>query len=165
MQVEGRFTLASSLNVQHHFAFVGELDGITDKVDDDLSETNRVAEDAIRQVNLNVAPQLQVFLVSARGKQAHRVFKRVTEIEVSLVEFELPCLDLREIEQVINQREQGIRGILDRTQVFALLAGERSAQGKLGHSHNRIHRRANLVAHVGEELALRSCRFFGDLLC
>src|SRR5215467_11270304 len=99
MQIEGRLTLAFSLNVQHHFAFVGKLDGITDKVDDDLSETNRVAEDAIRQIDLNMAPQLQFFLVSARGKQAHGVFESVTEIEVSLVEFELPCLDLREIEQ------------------------------------------------------------------
>src|SRR6516225_1498630 len=160
MQIEGRVTLASSLNVQHHFAFVGKLDGITDKVDDDLSETNRVAKDAIRQIDLNVAPQLQFFLVSPRGKQTHCVFESVTEIEVSLVEFELPCLDLREIEQVIDQREQGIRGVLNRAQVFALLAGERSAQRKLGHSDNRIHRRANLVAHVGEELVLGFCRFF-----
>src|SRR6516165_5444319 len=109
MQIEARLSLASSLNVQHHLAFVGELDGITNQVDDDLSETNRVTKDAIRQIDLNVAPQLQFFLVSAWGKQAHCVFESVTEIEVSLVEFELPCLDLGEIEQVIDQREQGIR--------------------------------------------------------
>src|SRR5215471_7555658 len=138
MQIECRLTLALSLNVQHHFAFVGKLDGITDKVDDDLLETNRVAEDTIGQIGLNVAPQLQFFLVSARGKQTHCVFEGVTELEVSLVEFELPSLDLREIEQVIDQREQGIRGVLDHAQVFALLAGERSAQRKLGHSHNRV---------------------------
>src|SRR6516162_11129370 len=108
MQIECRLPpLALSLNVQHHFAFVGELDGITDKVDDDLLETNRVAEDTIRQIGLNVAPQLQLFLVSARGEQTHCVFEGITEIKVSLVEFELPSLDLREIEQVIDQREQG----------------------------------------------------------
>ena len=77
--------MALPLNVQHYFAFVGELDGITYKVDDDLSETNRIAEDAIRQVDLNVAPQFQFFLVSARGKQAHCVFENVTKIEVSFV--------------------------------------------------------------------------------
>src|SRR5215831_1297631 len=165
MQIEDRVTLTLSLDVQHNFAFVSELDGIAYKVDNNLSQTNRIAEDAIRQIGLNVATQFQLFLMSARGKQAHSVLEGVAEIEVSLVEFELPCLDFREIEQVIDQREQGIRRILDHAQVFALLAGERSAQRKLGHSHNRVHRRANLVAHVGEELALRSCRFFRDLLC
>src|SRR5215470_11208810 len=149
MQIEDRLTLTLSLNVQHHFALVSELDGITHKVDDDLSQTNRVAEDAIRQIGLNVAAQLQLFLMSARGKQAYSVLEGVAEIEVSLVEFELPCLDLREIEQVIDQREQGIGRILDRAKVFALLAGQRSAQRKLGHPHDRVHRRANLVAHVG----------------
>src|SRR5215469_14516085 len=108
MQIENRLTLAFSLNVQHHFAFVGKLDGIAHKVDDDLPETKRIAEDTIRQIGLNVAAQLQFFLVSARGKQAHGVFKGVTEIEISFVEFELSCLDLREIEQVVDQREQGI---------------------------------------------------------
>src|SRR5215510_1320299 len=117
MQIEGRLSLALSLNVQHHLAFLCELDGITDKVDDDLSETNRVAANAIRQIGLNVTAQLQIFLVSARGKQAHCVFESVAEIEVRLVQFDLPCLNLREIEQVIDQREQGICGVLDRVQI------------------------------------------------
>src|SRR5215467_59028 len=165
MQIEGRLALALSLDVQHYFAFVGGLRVINDKVDDDLSETNRIAEDASRQIALNVASHFEFFLVSTWGKQAHRVFEGVTKIELSLVEFELSRLDFRKIEQVIDQREQGIRGILDRAQVFALLAGERSAQRKLGHSHNRVHGCANLVAHVGKELALRFGRFFRDLLC
>src|SRR6516165_5036806 len=102
MQIDGRLTLALSLNVQHHLTFVGELDGITHKVDNDLSQTNRVAEDAIRQISLNMAAQFQFFLMSARGKQANRVLKGVAEIKVSCIEFELSCLDLREIEQVID---------------------------------------------------------------
>src|SRR6516164_5329151 len=99
MQIERRLTLALSLNVQHHFAFVGELNGITDEVDDDLTKANRVTEDAIRQVYLNVTAQLQLFLMSARGEQAHGVLEGVTKIKVSLIELELPCLDLGEIEQ------------------------------------------------------------------
>src|SRR5215468_10596602 len=154
MQIEDRLTLTLSLDVQHHFALVRELDGITHKVDDDLPQTNRVAEDAIRQIGLNVAAEFQFLLMSARGKQAYCVLQGVAEVKVSLVEFELARLDLREIEQVIDQRQQRIGRILDRAQVFALLAGQRRTQGKLGHPYNRVHRRANLVAHVGEEFAL-----------
>src|SRR5579872_5079562 len=124
MQSEVRLTLYLPFNVQHHFAFVGELDGVADKVDDYLSEANRVAEDPIRQVGLNVTGQFQFFLVSTRGKQAHRVFEGVTQIEISFVEFELPSFDLREIKKVVDQREQSVRRIPDRAQVFALLAGE-----------------------------------------
>src|SRR5215475_15355216 len=99
MQIEDRLTLTLSLNVQHHFAFVSELDRITHKIDDDLSQTNRVAEDAIRQIGLNVAAQFQFFLMSARSKQAHCIFESVAEIEVSRIQLELPCFDFREIEQ------------------------------------------------------------------
>src|SRR5215469_1367811 len=97
MQIEGRLTLALPLNVQHHLTFVSELDGIPHKVDDDLSQTNRIAHDAFRQISLNVTAQFQIFLMSARGKQPYCVFETVAEIEISLVEIELPCFDLREI--------------------------------------------------------------------
>src|SRR6185369_15762496 len=96
-----------------HLPFIRELDGVADKVDDDLSETNWVSKDAIRQVSLNVTSQLQFFVVGTWGQQAHCVFEGVAEIEVSLVEFELSRFDLREIKQIIDQREQGICGILD----------------------------------------------------
>ena len=40
-------------------------------------------------------------------------------------------------------------------------AGQRRAEGELGHADDAVHRRADLVAHVGEELALGAAGFHG----
>src|SRR5436853_232623 len=47
-------------------------------------------------------------------------------------------------------------GAFDRAQVVFLFVCQISLQRKLGHSNDAVHRRANLVAHVGEEFALGS---------
>ena len=54
--------------------------------------------------------------------------------------------------------------VLTRGQVFPLLAGELGVERQLGHPDDPVHRRPDLVAHVGEELALGAARRFGRLL-
>ena len=45
---------------------------------------------------------------------------------------------------------------------LALFGGERRVERELGHADDAVQRRPDLVAHVGEELALRLVRFLGD---
>ena len=54
--------------------------------------------------------------------------------------------------------------VLHRPQVVALLGRELGPQRQFGHADDGVHRRANLVAHVGEKLALGFRGFFGALL-
>ncbi len=49
-------------------------------------------------------------------------------------------------------------------EVVALLAGEVGGERQRGHADDAVHRRADLVAHVGEELALGAARGLGLLL-
>ena len=51
--------------------------------------------------------------------------------------------------------EQRFAAGADRLDVFALLAVSARLEQQAGHADDRVHRRADLVAHVGEELALR----------
>ena len=51
----------------------------------------------------------------------------------------------------------------DRGGVVALLGVERRLQQQAAHPDDRVHRRADLVAHRGEERALRGVRLLGDL--
>ena len=69
---------------------------------------------------------------------------------------ELAGLDLREVEDVVDDGQQRLAGRLDHVQVFALLGGEVRVEGELGHADDAVQRGANLVAHVGQELALRA---------
>ena len=50
----------------------------------------------------------------------------------------------------------GVGGRLDDPQVLALFGREVGVQHEIGHADDAVHRRPDLVAHVGEELALRA---------
>ena len=52
----------------------------------------------------------------------------------------------------------------DELGVLALLRAQVGEQEQLGHADDAVHRRADLVAHVGEELALGLVGVFGGLL-
>ena len=54
--------------------------------------------------------------------------------------------------------------LLTVAQIVALLRLQLRFERQLGHADDGVHRRANLVAHVGQELALRASRFFRFLL-
>ena len=72
--------------------------------------------------------------------------------------------DLRVIEDVVDDAQQMLAGVLDLGQVIALLNGEVGAQRQVGHADNRIHRRADFMAHVGQEIRFRLGGGFGSLL-
>ena len=60
--------------------------------------------------------------------------------------------------------EQRLRRALHRLQVVALLGAERRVERELGHADDAVHRRADLVAHVREELALGPVGGLGRVL-
>jgi hypothetical protein len=73
----------------------------------------------------------------------------------------LAGLDLREVENVVDDREQRVRRALDRRREAALARIELRIEQQLGHAEHAVHRRADLVRHAREELALRLARRFG----
>jgi hypothetical protein len=82
--------------------------------------------------------------------------------ERDLLEVELAGLDLGEVEDVVDQVQQRVGRLLRRAADSALLrASAERLQQQLGHADDAVHRRADLVAHVGEELALRARRALG----
>ena len=75
------------------------------------------------------------------------------ERERGRVELELAGLDLAEVEDVVDDREQGVARGADRLREVPLLVVERRAQEQPAHPDDRVHRRPDLVAHRGEERA------------
>ena len=74
---------------------------------------------------------------------------------------QLPGFDLREIENVIEDLQERIRRRLYGREVSLLLGRELRRQRQLGHAENGIHRRADFMAHVRQELTLGLVRRFG----
>ena len=70
-------------------------------------------------------------------------------------------LDPREIENFVEQFQQHVGRILGGLQIIADLGRQFLVQGQLGHAQDGVHRRAQLVADVGQELALGHVGGFG----
>ncbi len=94
--------------------------------------------------------------MSLDGQHLGHIFYSVPQIEVDRFEFELLRFDLREVENVIDESDQRGAARAHDLGVLALFLGQLGVEQEVGHSHHTVHRRADLVAHVGQELALRS---------
>ena len=91
----------------------------------------------------------------ARRPSVRRVSPRVSRRSNSAgFEVEPPRLDLREVEHVVDEPEERLRRVLEGEQVLPLLGGEGRVEQQLGHPDDGVHRGPDLVAHVGEEVAL-----------
>ena len=73
-------------------------------------------------------------------------------------QLELAGLDRRDVEHVLDQRQQRPRRGLDGVEALALFGVEPRRGQQFRHAGKAVQRRAELVAHVGEEPALRLVR-------
>jgi hypothetical protein len=72
-------------------------------------------------------------------------------------------LDLRQIQEVVEHRQQGLAGLLDDPEALLLRPGERVQRHHLGHPQHPVERRADLMAHVGEKLGLHHVGLLGTV--
>jgi len=151
---------ALAVHTHDHFARLGELHRVADQIDHDLTKPRRIAAERGRKVGPDLAGELESLGVGARRERAQSVGNRVAWIEIDHVDFELARLDLGEVEDIVDDSEQCVAGRSNRFEILALFRGHVRSQRKIGHADDAVHRRADLVAHVGEEFALRLARRF-----
>src|SRR5690606_23233940 len=135
-----------------------ELDGIAEKIQHDLAKSVRIAAEAVRYGRVHVARELQSLLMRAQGERAHGLIEQLPHVELRRFEIELACLDFREVQDVVDDREQPVGGYLRGLQIFALLLIQLGFQTQRRRADDSVERRANLVAHVREEFAFRAAR-------
>ena len=73
---------------------------------------------------------------------------------IFLDDFQLSGLNLGEIQNVIDDSQKRIPGVFDVIQIFPCILGQLLSEKNVRHSHNGIHRRADLMRHGGQELRL-----------
>ena len=84
------------------------------------------------------------------------------EIDRQRFERDLAGADLRQVEQVVDDLQQDLRRGANGLGEMRLRRRQRRARQQLGHADDAVHRRAQLVAHAIEEVALR-LRRLGEL--
>jgi hypothetical protein len=149
----------------HDQAVGREFDGIPEQVGEHLTDPARVATHDGGHVVADGGHQLQSFGVGLAGEQLGHVLDQRGDIEVDVLEIEAAGLDLGEVEDVVQDCHQRITATVDCLGVFALAGVELGGQQQLRHAQHAVHRRADLVAHVGEEVRLQERRLNCTVTC
>ena len=142
---------------RHLAAARREFDAIADQIDQHLLDGALVGKNLPRRGhNLQThrhAAALRRMADKANGGRGHFV-----QVEQFFIEFKLAGLDLGHVEHAIDQLQQMAAGFVDQPGIF--LVARRSHRAKnlprhhFGKTDNRVQRRAQFMAHIGQEIGL-----------
>ena len=113
--------------------------------------------DPVADVLLDVEHEHQALTTGALANQRHAVVEQHRQARAREVELHAAGLDLRQVEDVVDKREQMVARGVNVAQVLELLVVDLAKHllaQHLGEADDRVERRAQLVRHVGEELRL-----------
>ena len=152
-QPQGVGVGAHQLAAQHDGAPVGELHRIAHQVEQRLRHPRGVAAQQRRHA-LGLEHQLQPLGARALGHQRACTRQHRVNGEVGLLQVQLAGFDLAQVEHVVDHVQQMVGGLADLAQAI----GHRAAAGVTLHqvreADDGVHRRADLMADVGQEGAL-----------
>ena len=145
------------VDVKRDAALVGELEGIAEQVTENLQDALAVGFQRDGDVGVDVEVEVDLLLGRHRLEGRLELLRDVRERNVGRVDLDLAGLDLRQVEHLVDQVEEVRACAVDRLRVLDLLRIEVRLLVVREHAREdeqRIERRAQLVAHVREELAL-----------
>ena len=139
----------------------GEFDAVAEQVDEHLAQPGHVAEDLRRHAVVHLVGQVELLFRRLGGQQIQGVLDARAQVEGLVLQFELAGFDLGEIQDVVDDGEEGFAAGVDGFHVTALLGGQGRLQEQAGHGDDAVHGGADFVAHVGQELGLGAGGGFG----
>ena len=117
------------------------------------------------EVGRDAGGELELLVAGAGGDDAHRLVEQRVEAEILEVEADAAGLDLGHVEHVVDDVEQVFAARVDVLAVFLVFVGAERAEHAQLHdlreADDGVERRAQLVAHIGEEFRLRLVGFLG----
>ena len=135
-------------------AVVGELEGIAGEIGEHLAEPTRVADEEGRHVGRRGADELQPLRMGAQGERSREVVQQSEQVEVERFELQPARLDLGEVEDVAEERQERVAARAHGLREASLVLVEVGVEQEAGHADHPVEGRPDLVAHVGKEVAL-----------
>ena len=111
-----------------HLAVVGELDGVGEEVDENLSQAGHVAVDGGRHQRLEEVSEVQGFLGAPGRQDVESALDALAEVKGSALEIEPSGLDLGKVEDVVDDSEEGIAAGANGLGELALVRVERGIE-------------------------------------
>ena len=144
-------------------AMLGELDGVVGVVDQNLPQAQRVAHQIGGHVRGHIANQLQPLGRCLVADHIHHPGQHLVQRERLQINVQLARLDAGDVEDVVDHAHQVATSLVDLADVVVLALRQPRLQRQMGHANDGVHRRANLVAHVGQKVGLEHGGFFRQL--
>ena len=99
---------------------VGELDGVVDEVDEDLTETEGIADQGRGNLRRRGNEELEILVLGLVADDDGKIVERIFKLEFSFLDIQLAGFDLGEVEDVVDDAQQRLGGGLDLVQVIGL---------------------------------------------
>ena len=144
-----------SPGLEFDFAVCGELDGIAQQVADDLAELDAVGVAAFTRLQVQLRLQCQPLELGLRREQGQQLLQLAAGLEHLVVHLQAAGFDLGQVEHIVDQPQQALASLQDGRHALSQQGGQVPLlQHQLGVSQHCVQRRADLVAHVGQEHTL-----------
>ena len=150
------------LDAERDVALLGKLRRVVDEVRENLREAQRVAQEDFGNVGVHVDDEFNRFRGDTDLGKRRDLADDVVQHELRDFEFLLFRLDLGEVENVVDDAEQRLGRMPDTVHETALAVVEVGFGNQVDHADDGVHRSADFMAHVREELALGLRRLLGD---
>ena len=141
-----------AFGADHHLALVGELHRVADQVDEDLAQQPRVAANPGGNLRIDVGGERDALLARGHRDDVRNPFDDRDKIERGVLALDLVGLDLGEIEDVVDDRQQVVRGGPRDLRELCKLGGQFRVKHEVETADDSIHRSTDLVAHGRKEL-------------
>ncbi len=112
---------SKEFGLDKYVALLRELDGVAQQVHHHLAHPQRIALDDCRNGDVRLTGQIQVFFRSPGGQQIKRLLDARPQIKRTRTPLHLARLDLGEVQDVVDDGQQGFAAGLDCFQIAALL--------------------------------------------
>ena len=142
-----------------------EFHGIADQVDQHLAQARAVTQDVTRHLVVDPVQQVHTLVPRSAAAQVEGALQAVADVDRHAFQIQLAGFEPGEIQDAIDQGHQGFAAGADDLGKLLLLCGQRRLQQQVAHADHRIHRRADLVAHVGQELGFGAMARIGCVAC
>ncbi len=132
-----------------------ELHRVAQEIDQHLSHARGVPPQPDRGSVLEEVGELEALLACPGRDELERVLDALAQVERGLLQLQHAGFDLREVQDVVDEREEMIAAGADGLGELPLLGVQAGVHHQGRHADDGVQRGPDLVTHVGQELGLR----------
>ncbi len=159
-QLDPAFAHRDGLHAQDDASGIGELDCVAQQVQQNLPDALVVRLHQSRKVERRVQNEDEPFLLRIHADHRRDFLQQRGQLNRGGIQIEMAGTDPGQIQQIVDDGQQMAAAARDRAQrILAGGLGQRALPYEIGVAENGVQRRAQLMAHAGQELILGSvCR-------